>query len=102
MKLGEHQRADGRAGRRRRRVAQGAARRRRRNVAWCNAVEAVYKDAAQMVLDHVNAVYIMAADEVVKARRPGRRGKERAHSWWCTPTTASSARISMRAKSSSR
>ena len=31
-----------------------------------NAVEAVYKDAAQMVLDHVNAVYIMAADEVVK------------------------------------
>ena len=36
------------------------------NVAWRNAVEAVYKDAAQMVLDHVNAVYIMAADEVVK------------------------------------
>lgn len=36
------------------------------NVAWRNAVEAVYKDAAGMVLDHVNAVYIMAADEVVK------------------------------------
>lgn len=36
------------------------------NVAWRNAVEAVYKDAAEMVLDHVNAVYIMAADEVVK------------------------------------
>ena len=36
------------------------------NVAWRNAVEAVYKDAAQMVLDHVNAVYIMAADEVGK------------------------------------
>ena len=36
------------------------------NVAWRNAVEAVYKDAAQIVLDHVNAVYIMAADEVVK------------------------------------
>lgn len=35
------------------------------NVAWRNAVEAVYKDAAEMVLDHVNAVYIMAADEVV-------------------------------------
>ncbi len=36
------------------------------NVAWRNAVEAVYKDAAEMVLDHVNAVYIMAADEMVK------------------------------------
>lgn len=36
------------------------------NVAWRNAVEAVYKDAAEMVLNHVNAVYIMAADEVVK------------------------------------
>lgn len=36
------------------------------NVAWRNAVEAVYKDAAEMVLDHVNAVYIMAADEVIK------------------------------------
>mgnify|MGYP003093023990 FL=1 len=36
------------------------------NVAWRNAVEAVYKDAAQIVLDHVNAVCIMAADEVVK------------------------------------
>lgn len=35
------------------------------NVAWRNAVEAVYKDAAEMVLDHVNAVYIMAAGETV-------------------------------------
>lgn len=35
------------------------------NVAWRNAVEAVYKDAAEMVLAHVNAVYIMGADEVV-------------------------------------
>ena len=36
------------------------------NVAWRNAVEAVYKDAAEMVLDHVNAVYIMSSDEVIK------------------------------------
>lgn len=35
------------------------------NVAWRNAVEAVYKDAAEMVLGHINAVYIMGADEVV-------------------------------------
>lgn len=31
---------------------------------WQNAVEAVYKDAAQMVLNHINAVYIMSATDV--------------------------------------
>lgn len=72
------------------------------NVAWRNAVEAVYKDAAQMVLDHVNAVYIMAADEVVKGATTKASHAGTARSWWCTLTTASSARISMRAKSSSR
>lgn len=46
-------------------VARKAQRAAAVNVAWRNAVEAVYKDAAEMVLDHVNAVYIMGADEVV-------------------------------------
>lgn len=38
------------------------------NVHWRTAVEAVYKDAADLVLDHINAVYVMAPDEVVGGR----------------------------------
>ncbi len=38
------------------------------NHRWKTAVEAVYKDAASLVLDHVNAVYIMKADDVDDAR----------------------------------
>lgn len=38
------------------------------NVRWRGAVEAVYKDAAELVLDHVNAVYVMSADEVEGGR----------------------------------
>lgn len=41
-------------------------------VMWQNAVEAVYKDAAEMVLDHVNAVYIMAAADVDDVRAADR------------------------------
>ena len=42
------------------------------NVVWRKAVEAVYKDAAQMVLDHVNAVYVMRAQDVDDARAAAR------------------------------
>lgn len=52
-------------------VAQKAQRAAAVNVAWRNAVESVYKDAADMVLDHVNAVYIMAAGDDVYGARPG-------------------------------
>ena len=41
-------------------------------VKWRAAVEAVYKDAAQMVLDHVNAVYVMSAADVDDARAAAR------------------------------
>lgn len=38
------------------------------NVMWRNAVEAVYKEASSMVLDHINAVYIMRAADIDDAR----------------------------------
>lgn len=38
------------------------------NVMWRNAVEAVYKEASSMVLDHINAVYIMRAVDIDDAR----------------------------------
>ncbi|RDB58853.1 phosphoadenosine phosphosulfate sulfotransferase [Paraeggerthella hongkongensis] len=41
-------------------------------VMWRKAVEAVYKDAAPMVLDHINAVYVMRADDVDDARAAAR------------------------------
>lgn len=42
------------------------------NVMWRIAIETVYKDAANLVLDHVNAVYIMSADDVDDARAAAR------------------------------
>lgn len=39
-------------------------------VMWKNAVEAVYKDLSQLILGHINAVYVMKADEVKKSRSP--------------------------------
>lgn len=47
--------ADDEASRRAQRAAQV-------ETMWRQAVEKVYKDAAQLVLDHVNAVYIMAEE----------------------------------------
>lgn len=33
------------------------------HVRWCRAVEAVYRTSAPLVLDHINAVYIMRPDQ---------------------------------------
>lgn len=52
-------------------VARKAARAAEVNVVWRNAVEAVYGDAASLVLAHVNAVYILDADAVVAGSRDG-------------------------------
>lgn len=42
-------------------------------VAWKNAVEEVYKDpdAIAFILDHINAVYILAADAIIYGDRDG-------------------------------
>ncbi|BAK43291.1 hypothetical protein [Eggerthella sp. YY7918] len=52
-------------------ASQKAARAAAVNVLWRNAVEAVYKDAAQTVLDHINAVYIMSGDACIGGQRDG-------------------------------
>lgn len=52
-------------------VSRKAARAAEVNVVWRNAVEAVYGDAASLVLSHVNAVYILDADAVVAGSRDG-------------------------------
>ncbi len=39
--------------------------------AWKNAIEEVYKDAAALVLQHINAVYILSADTPVFGDRDG-------------------------------
>ncbi len=54
-------------------AAHKAARIAQVRLAWKNAVEAVYKDAAEMVLNHINAVYIVsAATRVNGSRNKGR------------------------------
>ncbi len=60
-------------------AARKAARAAEVNVLWRNAVEAVYKDAAPMVLSHVNAVYIMDADVPVAGSRDGVSGRRAPH-----------------------
>lgn len=74
-------------------VARKAARAAEVNVVWRNAVEAVYGDAAALVLSHVNAVYILDADAVVAGSRDGSsRARPTPEASTCQPLQAKKQR----------